>query len=100
VHAGRGGARNGDNAVGVTKVVGDDGVAVGAAVIVDVVVADDGISAGGASDVVRNAAAAVGGIGVEVVVVVVAIVFDVGVGVGATGVVSDAGGVVGIAVAV
>jgi len=62
-YAGRGGARDGDDAVGVAKVAGDDGVAVGAAAVV---VADDGVGAGGASNVVRNAAAAaVGGVGVE-----------------------------------
>jgi len=48
-YAGRGGARDGDDAVGITKVASDDGVAVGAAAVI---VADDGVSAGGVSNIV------------------------------------------------
>ena len=61
---------------------------------VGVATVDDGINA----VQVAFAVAAVGG-GVDVVVVV-AIVFDVGISVGATGVVSNAGSVVGNAVAI
>ena len=51
--ASRGGARNGNNAVSVAKVVSDGGVGVGAAaVIINIVVADGGVGTGGASNVI------------------------------------------------